>query len=48
MHLRLFIDHTYMAIFRVYSIKQYNKTFVWRNIPISVFINCYKILKLLT
>jgi hypothetical protein len=49
----LFIDHTYMfrspsaTTLRVNSIKEYNKSFVWRDCPRSEFIKCYKIPKFL-
>jgi hypothetical protein len=54
MHLWLFRNHTYMflsssaTIFRVYSVKEYNKMSVWRISSRSEFIKCCKILKLLT
>jgi hypothetical protein len=50
MHLLLFTDHTYMfrspsaTILRVYSIKGYNKKFVWRISPRSRFTKCYNII----
>ena len=49
----LFIYHSYTfrsppaTILRVYSIKEYNKSCVWRICPRSEFIKCYKILKFL-